>query len=107
MRNDILFIILGMALVTYLTRVGSLIIFRYTGIPAWAEEWLKHVPTAILTALIIPALILPKGHLDLTFGNHYLIAGLVSAFIAYKSHNIIMTIGLGMSTIFCLNLLGI
>lgn len=107
MRSNILLIIMGMAAVTYFTRIGSLVIFRYTGIPNWLEEWLRHVPTAVLTALIIPALILPKGQIDLTWSNHYLVAGIISAVIAYKSRNIIMTIGMGMATILCLNWLGI
>ncbi|MFZ5943506.1 MAG: AzlD domain-containing protein [Bacillota bacterium] len=107
MHDGILLIIIGMAVVTYLTRIGSLIILQYTGIPHWVEEWLKHVPTAILTALIIPSLILPKGYIDLSINNHYLVAGIVSAIIAYKSRNIIMTIGLGMATIFSLNFFGL
>ncbi len=103
MRNDMFIIITGMALVTFLTRIGSLIVLQFTGIPNWVEDLLKHVPTAILTALVIPALVLPKGYIDLSINNHYLIAGIIAAIVAYKSRNIILTIGLGMSTMFCLN----
>lgn len=96
MRAEIFLIILGMAAVTYITRIGSLVVFHYTGIPDWLEGWMKHVPTSIFTALIVPALLFPKGYLDITIHNHYLIAGIIAAVVAYKSHNIIMTIGLGM-----------
>lgn len=102
-NNNILLIILGMALVTYITRVGSIVLFKITGIPSWIEAWLKHVPTAILTALIIPALFLPKGYLDISLNNNYLIAGVIAAFVAYRSRNIVLTIGLGMSAMLCLN----
>lgn len=104
MRSDVFYIILGMALVTYLTRFGTLVLFRFTGVPTWLNRWLKYVPAAILTALIVPSLLLPKGYLDISLNNHYLIAGIVATFVAYKSRNIIATLGLGMSIMFALKL---
>ncbi|NLI91518.1 MAG: AzlD domain-containing protein [Peptococcaceae bacterium] len=102
MREDILFIICGMALVTFATRFASLGLFRTTGIPAWLDRWLKHIPAAILTALIVPSLLLPQGELFLSFQNHYLVAGIVSAFIAYRSRNIVATLSIGMAAMFLL-----
>lgn len=105
MRSDILLIILGMTVVTFLTRFGSLALFRLTGVPSWLEKWLKHVPVAILTALIVPSLVFPKGTIDLSFHNHYLLAGIIAAVTAYKTHNIIPTLSLGMLVMFSLRLL--
>ncbi|MGC7871178.1 AzlD domain-containing protein [Desulfosporosinus sp. SYSU MS00001] len=105
MRSEVLYIIIGMALVTYFTRIGALALFRFTGVPTWLNRWLKYVPIAILTSLIVPSLLLPKGHLDISLNNHYLIAGIVAAFVAYKSRNIIATLGFGMSVMFLLKLL--
>ncbi|EHQ89905.1 AzlD domain-containing protein [Desulfosporosinus youngiae] len=105
MRSEVLYIIIGMALVTYFTRFGALALFRFTGVPTWLNRWLKYVPVAVLTTLIIPSLLLPKGYLDISLHNHYLIAGIVAAFVAYKSRNIIVTLGLGMSVMFVLKLL--
>lgn len=105
MRSEVMYIIIGMAFVTYFTRIGALALFRFTGIPTWLNRWLKYVPVAILTALIIPALLLPKGYLDISLSNHYLIAGIAAAFVAYKSRNIIATLALGMSIMFVLKLL--
>ena len=103
MRSDIFFIILGMALVTFITRFGCLILFRHTGIPPFIQGWLKHVPTAILTALILPSLLLPKGYLDISLQNHYLLAGVVASLVAYKSRSIIATVGLGIMMMFSLH----
>ncbi|KGK87276.1 branched-chain amino acid ABC transporter [Desulfosporosinus sp. HMP52] len=105
MRSEVLVIIIGMTLVTYFTRFGALALFRFTGIPTWLNRWLKYVPVAILTALIIPSLLLPQGYLDISLNNHYLIAGITAAFVAYKSRNIIATLGLGMSVMLILKLL--
>ncbi len=105
MRNEVLLMITGMALVTYFTRFGSLALFRMTGIPPWLSRWLKHVPVAILTALIIPSLLLPRGSLDLSLHNHYLLAGIAAALVAYKTRNIIPTMGIGLLIMFVLRLM--
>ncbi|EGW40771.1 AzlD domain-containing protein [Desulfosporosinus sp. OT] len=105
MRSEVFYIIIGMTLVTYFTRFGTLALFRFTGVPTWLNRWLKYVPVSILTALIIPSLLLPKGYLDLSLNNHYLIAGIAAAFVAYKSRNIIATLCLGMSIMFVLKLM--
>ncbi|MDT8903219.1 AzlD domain-containing protein [Anaeroselena agilis] len=102
MRTDIVVIIIAMAVVTFLTRFGAQLAFRRTGIPAWLSRWLKHVPTGILTALIVPALVLPRGSLDLTWHNPYLLAGLVAAAVARRSGSAPLTMGVGMATILLL-----
>lgn len=105
MRSEVFYIIIGMALVTYFTRIGALALFRFTGVPTWLNRWLKYVPVAILTALIVPSLLLPNGNLDISLSNHYLIAGIAAAFVAYKSRNIIATLGIGISIMIVLKLL--
>lgn len=100
MRSEIVLIIIGMALVTFLTRFGSLILLKKTGIPKSVEIWLKHVPTAILTALIVPSLLLPQGNLDFSMQNSYLWAGLVAAYVAFKKRNVIITLGAGFIVMF-------
>ncbi|WDV45341.1 AzlD domain-containing protein [Clostridiaceae bacterium M8S5] len=103
MQNNLVFIIVIMAILTYLTRIGSLIILRFTGIPTWLEKIMKYIPTAILTSLIVPSLLLPKGYIDLTLNNHYLIAGIVAIIIAIKKDNIILVISSSMTVILALN----
>lgn len=102
MREDIVLIILGMAAVTFVTRFGAQFAFSSAGIPAWLHRWLKHVPAGILTALIVPALVLPQGRLDLTWHNPYLLAGLVAALAAWRFRNVPITMGIGMATILLL-----
>ncbi len=96
-------IIIGMAIVTFITRIGSQVIFTHTGIPSWLEKWLKHVPTAFLTALIVPAILLPKGYLDISLTNSYLITGAIAIFIAYKTKSVLSTIIIGMAIMISIN----
>jgi len=104
-RYEIVIIILGMAAVTFMTRFGSQLLFRQVGMPTWFDRWLKHVPTGILTALIVPSLLLPKGYLDLTIHNHYLLAGLLAAVVAYKFRNVALTMGVGLAVVVALRLI--
>ncbi|HWQ43187.1 MAG TPA: AzlD domain-containing protein [Desulfosporosinus sp.] len=61
MRSEVFYIIIGMTLVTYFTRIGALALFRFTGVPSWLNRWLKYVPVAILTALIVPSFTFTQG----------------------------------------------
>ena len=107
MRTEIIYIIMGMAAVTFFTRFASALLFRQTGVPVWFERWMKHVPTGILTALIIPALLLPKGYLDISQHNHYLLAGLVAIVATYLFRNGLVSMGLGLIAMLSLRWLGI
>ncbi|HWR40926.1 MAG TPA: AzlD domain-containing protein [Patescibacteria group bacterium] len=102
MRTEIVGIILGMAAVTFLTRFGALALFHRTGIPSWFGRWCRHLPTGILTALVVPGLLMPSGQLDISLNNHYLLAGLAAAFMAYRFQNILLTLGVGFGVMFSL-----
>lgn len=97
-------IIAGMAVATFATRFASVAILGQKKMPPGLERWLRHIPTGILTALIVPTLLLPKGYINLSFDNHYLVAGLVATAAAWKSKNIVATLILGMGTMFLLRL---
>lgn len=99
------FIIAGMALVTFATRFAAVALLGQKKMPAGLERWLRHIPTGILTALIVPTLLLPEGHLNLSLNNHYLLAGLVAAAVAWKSQSMVGTLVLGMGTMLLLRLL--
>ena len=107
MRTEIFLIIMGMAAVTFFTRFAPVVLFRKTGVLVWFERWMKHVPTGILTALIVPALLLPKGYLDISIHNHYLLAGLVTVLATCLFRNAIVTMSFGLLAMFSLRLLGV
>lgn len=107
MRTEIFLIIMGMAVVTFCTRFTSVVLFRQMGVPVWFERWMKHVPTGILTALVMPALLLPQGYLDVSMHNHYLLAGLVATVATCLFHNAIATMSLGLVAMLSLRFLGV
>jgi branched-subunit amino acid transport protein len=88
--------ILGMALVTYATRVIMLLALRGEVTP-WLQRWLGYVPVAVFTALILPPLLLSSGEQRaLTFGPA-LPAGVVGALVAWRSGNVLLTIAAGLA----------
>ena len=57
MTLDALLAILGMAAVTYAIRAGGLLVANRLPSDGFVARWMKHVPGAVLAALIAPAII--------------------------------------------------
>jgi len=95
MRAEFVILIIGMAISAIFTRFISISVFSNTGVPLYLEKWLKHTPTAVFTALIAPAMFVPKGQFDLSIENHYLLAGIATIFLAWRYHNFVLTVGMG------------
>lgn len=91
---------------TYLLRLSFLILLgRVDEIPDGAELALEYVPPAVLAALVAPALVYVDGTLALSAGNPRLLAGGVAVGVAWKTENIVATIGVGIGTLWVLQLL--
>jgi branched-subunit amino acid transport protein len=100
--NEVLFIA-GMALVTFAVRYPVLALVGKISLPDSLLRALRYVPPAVLTAIIVPAMVFtPDGSLDLRLTNTYLVAGIISAIIAWRSKNLLLTIILGMCTMWLL-----
>ncbi|MEH6472035.1 MAG: AzlD domain-containing protein [Halopseudomonas sp.] len=91
-------LILGMFTVTFGVRYilwGTAGRFRF---PAWLSNALGFVPAAVLTAIIVPAVLMPDGQqLDLTLNNAYMIAAICALLIALWRNNLMLTIVVGMA----------
>ncbi len=87
-------IIIG--LLTFGIRVSFMLFMGKVRILPMAQAALRFVPVAVLSALIAPALFLPRGSLDLSFGNIRLIAGIIAILVAWRTKNVLLTIVVGM-----------
>jgi branched-subunit amino acid transport protein len=61
---------------------------------------LEYIPAAVLTALTLPALLLPEGEWYLSFENPYLLAGLAATVLGIISKNLLVTIASGLIVFF-------
>ena len=66
--------------------------------PPWLSDALGFVPPAVLTAIIIPSVLIPNGKdILLTLDNPYLLAAIASIAIALWRKNLLLTIIFGLS----------
>lgn len=95
-------LILGMAMITFVLRY-SLFAWPNLRFPPVVRQGLHYVPTAVLTAIVVPGMLLPDGeHWQLNLNNAYLLAGLATIGIAALSRNLLATIGGGLLVFFLL-----
>ena len=90
-------LILGMLIVTFGIRYSMFALAGRLEFPAPLVDALQYVPPAVLTAIIVPAVLNPTGHgIDFSFTNAYLIGALIAFGVGWFSKNLLLTILLGM-----------
>ena len=95
-------LIIGMTLITFANRASFILMIGRFDLPPLVRRSLRYVPAAAITALIAPALAMPAGTLDLSPGNLRLVAGLVAAAVAWRTHSALFTMCAGMAALFAL-----
>lgn len=97
MTAEELVLITGMAIVTFLVRWPVLALVSRITLPRVLLDGMKFIPPAVLAGIIAPAMFAPAGALDLHLSNAYLLAGVASGLIAWRTHNLLATIVSGMT----------
>lgn len=69
-------------LVTYLPRMLPLVVLSKVTLPKKVLKFLDYVPIAILGAILIPSLVMKDQQLNISFGNEFLIAGVLTIILA-------------------------
>ncbi len=98
-------IILGMGAVTYAIRLSLIGALGKVTLPPLLIRGLRFVPPAVLTAIIVPELVLPGGTFDFSLGNARLLAGVLAALVAWRTKSVIYTVLVGMAALWLLNAL--
>jgi branched-subunit amino acid transport protein len=91
-----LILVAGMAAVTYAIRYPIIALLGKVSISPRFFELLRFVPVAVLTAITVPALLMPAGVVDIGFDNIRLLAGLLAILVAWRTRNLLLTISSGM-----------
>ena len=91
-----------MGLLTFAIRLLPIVLLERIEIPLLVQRALRFVPTAVLSAIIFPELLAPGGKFDLSLGNARLLAGLIAIVVAWRSKNVLLTIGVGMAALWVL-----
>ena len=98
-------ILIGMALVTMGERLSFMGLLAGRRIPDLLLRALRFVPAVALTAIVVPDLLYRNGSLVDPLTNLRLMAALVAAVVAFRTKNVLLTIGAGMSVLWVLQAL--
>ncbi|MGI6538158.1 MAG: AzlD domain-containing protein [Caldicoprobacterales bacterium] len=98
MKPEMIYLILGMSLVTQLPRLLPLVVLSRLSLPPIVIRWLKQIPVAVLSALLFPSLLIADGRLSLSLNNTALLAAIPSIIVAAKTKNLFLTVLAGIAS---------
>ncbi|WP_320174356.1 AzlD domain-containing protein [Maridesulfovibrio sp.] len=98
-QQTILFTLFGMMAVTYIPRMLPAMALSSRDLPPIVAKWLSYVPTAVLSALLMPSLLAPEGVIDLTFSNLYFWVAVPTFAVAIFTRNFFGTVAVGMGLV--------
>ncbi|SDP62777.1 AzlD domain-containing protein [Desulforhopalus singaporensis] len=100
MDQEVIFwTILGMALVTYIPRLLPTLFLSGRKLNPIAGAWLRLIPPAVLSAMLLPSLIVREQRLDLSFDNLFFVAALIAFPVAYRFKSLSATVVVGMGVV--------
>lgn len=89
-------------LITFGLRFSLIYLFGRFEVPETMRRALHYVPPAVLSAIIVPELLIRDGGVSLSFENIRLLAGIVAIVTAWVSRNTLLTILVGMAALLIL-----
>ena len=94
-------VVLGMAAVTFGVRFSFFVLGDRVTFPNWVRRALHYVPVAVLTAIVVPMVLLPDGtHWQLDWRNAWLVGALTSGVMSWRRLPLLAAIGGGMAVYF-------
>jgi branched-subunit amino acid transport protein len=106
MNSRELTLIAGMTAVTFLVRYCFFALGERVAFPPMVKRALRYVPAAVLTAIVVPMVLLPDGiHWQLTWRNAWLLGALATGLIAWRFNHLLAAIGGGMAVFFLYRLM--
>jgi branched-subunit amino acid transport protein len=91
-------------MLTFGIRFSFIYLLGRVEIPENIRRSLRFVPPAVLSALILPELLMPAGQFDVSLDNHRWLAGLVAILIAWRTKSVLLTILAGVAALLVLQL---
>jgi len=96
-------VIFAVGAITYASRLSFIAFFARREMPPLLARALKHVPVAMVTAIVVPAIVFASpGVLALDPGNAKLVAALVAGGVAWWRQSAVLTIAVGMIVLWSL-----
>ena len=97
MKGEIIPIIIGMGIVTYIPRWLPLFFLSRRRLPPWLVLWLDFIPAAILSALILPAILTTGSPRQLEWNRLDLWVAIPTLIFALRTRSLAGTVIIGMA----------
>ncbi|MFF2457008.1 AzlD domain-containing protein [Peribacillus simplex] len=98
----ILAVIVGISIVTFIPRVVPLVLLSKMEIPKWGIDWLKHVPVAVMAALLAQELLLSEQVFSIKDNALNLAAALPAFLVAIFTRSLLGTVVIGVLSLMIL-----
>ncbi|HEV7372399.1 AzlD domain-containing protein [Arenibaculum sp.] len=95
-QSAVFLTIVGMTLVTYLPRLLPAWLLSKRSLPDAWRVWLAYVPISVVSAMLLPALVLREGAVDLGFSNLELWAAVPTILVGVLTRSLFATVLTGM-----------
>jgi branched-subunit amino acid transport protein len=91
--------VLGMAAATYLPRFLPTWLLSSRPLSPTITTWLGYVPVAVLSAMLLPTLLVPEKELDLSLDNLFLLAALPTFIVAGLTRSLLASVLTGVGLV--------
>lgn len=98
MIDNIMLVIVGMSLVTYIPRAVPLVALTNVRVPGLLKRFLQNIPYAALGALIFPDILSSTGDVTLSLAG-----GICALLLAYLELNLVVVIAGSIGTVYLLH----
>lgn len=96
-ESEYLMLLAGMGAVTFLPRWLPFLVLGRKNIPQWLLQWLQFIPAAVLSALLLPALVTEGVPRNLNLLRPELLVAVPTFLFALKSRSLGGTVVVGMA----------
>ncbi|MGM0611584.1 MAG: AzlD domain-containing protein [Thermodesulfobacteriota bacterium] len=98
-QKVVLWIIVGMMVVTYIPRVLPIASLSSRSLAPWLVRWLELVPAAVLAALLAPAILVENEEMHVNADNPFIWASILTLALARITGSFVGSILAGMGLV--------
>ncbi len=95
-------IMVGLAMGTFLIRISFIMLLGKREVHPLFAKSLRFIPASILSALVVPQILVRGNALQISVTNPQILAGIVAGLVAWRTKNVPFTIVSGMAVLWIL-----
>ena len=95
----IFYTMLGMAAVTYIPRMLPIMFLASRSMPGFLIRWLSYVPISVLSAMLLPELLVKNNNIDFSLDNVFLLTAIPTMLVGWLTKSLYLTVFTGMGII--------